>query len=593
MLPCALISVPVRRRCWRAQEKGAGKLTRRSATSQARAAIGVRTGHVGVRSLRPRTLESGARGPRVCACEHPTVRVQIRLIEVMRGADVLSVRPSKMSFWRQSLRNSLVMVSQAAGSRVIGLLSNAVLARMLLPAQLGSLQAVTTVATVLTQTLKLSVDGALQVRLSESHVPEGGPGHRDFLGTSIALLTLLSCSALVIGFWFSSDAARWFGDASLTPFMGFAGLAATAQLVSQFGVVLIGFGEFRTYAAIQLYGSLGYAGLLVLAYVAGARGLTPALAIFLVSQVATSWFMTRSAVSAWRARGLSARFTRMFVAGRELLLLGLPLHLSSAIPSAVWLVITAGLARTWGVTSLADLRVVGMVNQIVGFVPHAIAQTFITQFAAARGASDRVPAHHFMRYVRVIIATAMITALGVTLFAPLLIALVFGPAYASTSKLVAVGLMTAAVLTLKQAILVGLVSERRSEYALSDTLVSSAVCAGVARVLIPTYGTAGFLASELVAHLAATLTIGLAMAWRMREAKVGRQALAAITALLYGLLAMLAGYLTHDTPSHVPLLIASIAVGLLGFAFGLFDAGERSAALLELRRITSRFRRVQ
>jgi O-antigen/teichoic acid export membrane protein len=302
-------------------------------------------------------------------------------------------------------------------------------------------------------------------------------------------------------------------------------------------------------------------------------------------QVVTALLTVLFAVRAWRVRGLALRWSRAVRAGGALLRFSLPVHLASAIPAAVWLGVTAELARRWGMASLADLRVITMLNQIVGFIPAAIAQTFVTQFAAARGAEARVPVQDFMRYVRVIISGALVTALPVALIAPLLIPRLFGAAYAHTAPLVNLGLMTATVLTLKQAIMVALLSENRTVFALGDAVVSSLVCALVARWSIPALGVTGFVLAELLAHVTGALTLVLAMALRVRHAGVGRQAGAAAGLLLYVLAAMTAGYFTQNPAAHALLLTAALVVGIAGCACFVFDSHERGAALREVQRL--------
>ena len=48
---------------------------------------------------------------------------------------------------------------------MLGIFASGILARSLAPADWGSLQAVTTVGNALTHTLKLSIDGGLQIRI--------------------------------------------------------------------------------------------------------------------------------------------------------------------------------------------------------------------------------------------------------------------------------------------------------------------------------------------------------------------------------------------------------------------------------------------
>ncbi|MEY4575763.1 MAG: Polysaccharide biosynthesis protein [Pseudomonadota bacterium] len=495
---------------------------------------------------------------------------------------------STASFWRRSLARAVVMVLQSAASRVLGILSSGLLARMLTPLDWGALQAVTNVAGTLTQTLKLSVDGGLQIRISETKRAATEPSDGEFLAAGLVLLTIAVAAALLVGNVFGRSAASLFGDPSLAPWMGLGGAMAAGQLIGQIGVTLLSFGAFRTYGAINTWLAVAYVVVLGVGYVSGARQLGFAVAALLCMQVGNGVLMLVCSVRAWRARGIRLRFERVGRTSWDLLKLGVPVYLAAAVPAVVWFLVSARVARVTGLEALATVRIVATLNQIVSFVPAALAQTFLTQFAGARGAGNRVPTHDFVRYVRIIVAGSLLSSLGTMLIAPWLVPILFGPQYASAAKLVALGLMTATVLATKQAVLVGLMSERRTSYALLDALVASVAGALFALWWMPRLGIAGMMLAEFAAHALSMLVLATLLTTRLSSAAgVGHaraQAGVAALGLTLGLVSLATTYQVFDTPARLPWLLAQALLALVGVPWCLFTRDERKAAREELQR---------
>lgn len=496
-----------------------------------------------------------------------------------------------MSFWRKSLFYSALMILQAGSARICGVFANGLLARMLTPTEWGSVQAINTMTGTMAQTLKLGVDWALQVRIAET--PDGREAElprAQMLGSGVLLVSAVSAVALVGGTVFSEQAARLFGDASLGTWMGVAGVLAALQLGNQLSSVSIALGRFRAYAAINTYAAIGNVVSIAALYALGMRGLWVAITATIIISSLTTFGGIWLAVKSWREHGLSLRFERIGKASLELLRLGLPLHLAGAVPAALWLFLNVKLARVSGVESLAALRVVMMVNQLVAFAPGALAQTFVTQLASARGSGDRVPSGHYLRYLRVIVASSLITALGAAVIKPYLVRIAFGSQYVWTTSLLDLGLISIILGTVKQALLVGLISERRTGYALVDSLVSTITSAAIGNVLIPQLQAAGLLLGELLGNLASfTILFGL-LSVRVRGEGKLLELVGTAGSLFAGLLMLAASYALRDSGSHVLPLAAGLALLLLCLPFVLFTRDERSKSVVELQRLYVRLR---
>lgn len=477
------------------------------------------------------------------------------------------------------------MLVQAVFTRGVGIVSSGILARLLSPSDWGALQAIIQTAGTMAQTLKLSLDSGLHVRLSETARKPNDPSDGEFLGSALLMLLLLSAAAVGSGAFLSEPAARLFGEASLAPFMGWTGWLSAGQLLTQCSAVLFAFGAFRSVAFSQIAVSSVYLAVLVAAYLAHVRGLWLGLSSQLFLQMAPAVLIGALAVRAWRARGIRPSLARFWPALRDLLRLGLPMHLASAVPALLSLLVTSNLARTTGLPALADLRVVTAMAQLVAFLPGAMAVTFVTELTGARGNAAQVGAADFMRYIRVVVASAAIAALTAAWTASWLVPLIFGATYASAVKLVSLGVATATVTATKQALLVGLMSERKTGYALMDSLLSSSAYTALAISLTPSLGVTGILLSDLLGQSLPLLVLSILLSNRFKQPDTWKQALLAFLALAMTLSALMFAFAAHDRVFLTAPLLVSLS---LGAPWLLFTRAER-AQLTQLLR--ERFRR--
>jgi O-antigen/teichoic acid export membrane protein len=468
------------------------------------------------------------------------------------------------------------MLAQAVVTRGLGLLSTALLARLLTPTDWGSVQAVVQTASTMAQTLKLSIDAGLQIRLSETERAASDPSDAEFLGSGLLLLLVISLFGLFLGLALGGPTAKLFGDAALAPFMSWAGWLAAGQLISQIGVVLLAFGAVRTLAFAHVALNSAYLALIVIAYFLDVRGLLLGLTTQLFLHVGLGLTLLALAARAWRARNIAPKLTRMWITQGDLLRIGLPVHSAAAVPALVSLFVSANLARTSGISGLAELRVVATLNQIVTLLPGSMAVAFLTGFAGARGSAQQVLPRDLLRYIRLILANAILVATTIAWTANWLVPLAFGSTYSSVVKLTSLGVATTVIIVVKQAILTGLMSERRTGYALADALISSIVYASLAAWLQPRFGIAGMLGSELIGHLTALIILAGLLSGRFVHAETAVPALKAASVLTLTLIALVFSFSAHDSAwgpvLYIPVLVALSA----SVPWALFTRDERS-----------------
>jgi O-antigen/teichoic acid export membrane protein len=481
-----------------------------------------------------------------------------------------------MSFWRRGLGRSLVMMAQAVFTRGIGLISTALLARLLTPTDWGSVQAVLQTAGTMTQTLKLSVDTGLQIRLSETARRPTDPTDEEFLGAGLVLVAAVSAVGLFLGLVLDKATAELFGQAELAPYMGWAGWLAAGQLIAQVGAVLLAFGAVRALAIAYVGMNSAYLALVVAGSIMHVPGLLLGLGTQLFLQLGLGLTLLGMAVHAWRARAKVPRLSRLWTAQRQLLRIGLPVHAAGSVPALVGLFVSANLARTSGISGLAELRVVGSMNQLVAIVPGSMAVAFLSEFAGARGNAEQVLGRDFLRYIRMIVANAIIAATTLAWTANWLVPLAFGSTYLSAVKLTSLGVATTVVMVTKQAILTGLMSERKTGYALLDSLLSSVLFALLAVWLQPDLGVAGMLLAELIGHLTVLILFASLLTGRFVQAETRVPAIKAASALMLTITALLFSFSTHDEAwgpwLYTPILICLSA----SVPWVLFTRNERT-----------------
>ena len=221
----------------------------------------------------------------------------------------------------------------------------------------------------------------------------------------------------------------------------------------------------------------------------------------------------------------------------------------------------------------------------IGIVPGALAQTFVTQFAKLRGSGKRVPSAHYLRYLRVITASSLLIAFATATVKPYLVRVVFGNQYAFSTSLVDLGLIAIILGTVKQALLVGLIAERRTGYASLDSIVNSGAGAIVGNFLIPQLQAAGVLIGEVVGHLASFSILFVLLCVRVRGEGRWLEVMAVGGSLVVGVTMLLVSYFTRDTGAHFLPLAAGFTLFALSLPVLLFTQEERSKGRQELERL--------
>ncbi|MBA4377128.1 MAG: hypothetical protein C0395_00420 [Gemmatimonas sp.] len=295
--------------------------------------------------------------------------------------------------------------------------------------------------------------------------------------------------------------------ASLAARLGWSGATAAAMVGALAALVLcdilaydlLALGRLRTGTAVNLGRGLLQLALLGAALASGAFGLTAALVIFCVSQVAGVVVFAVLAVRHARHAGCAteAAPVRHAVGWAGLVRAGWQGQLS-AVVSLLHMRLALALVAAWhGATAVGIYSVAVMIGEVLWLLPSALQPLLVWSAAAPdRATGDDTSA----RAVRVALAATTIAACLTAVAAPLLLAPLFGAQYRAAVP-VLWALLPGIVACAPGAVLAGdFIGRGRSAWNTQASLVTLAVNAGAGLALIPDHGLQGAALATSLAY---------------------------------------------------------------------------------------------
>ena len=409
-----------------------------------------------------------------------------------------------MSVLASYLRGAGALTGQAIFQRLLGAASSIVLARGLGVAGFGAYSAVVYTASSAFGMVKLGVDTAIHVYAARA---KGDPADNHVTGQLLgAGLSVLAAGGVVASVVIAVG-ANWlaeavFGDPSLAALLRSAGLLTALQCLIQFGhSVLAGFQEFSVYARRMVVGSVVV--LVLSATGMWVYGLPGALTGYGLSQFALAVSLGYAAARAMRARKISMSLARPGRAITSLMRLGLPFYGSGLVAIPVFYYLQGLLSRSAGVESLGLLRVIATLTTIVAFVPGSVAAvttSSLTRLRAEQGTRESKVYDYAILNVKAIWYLTTVSAVVLAIFTPLLVSLVFGPAYASAIEPGMVALFATAFSTTAAAAGSLFFAMERSGIIFWQYVLQSLVLAVVGLIAIPAMGLLGYVSAELAGN---------------------------------------------------------------------------------------------
>ena len=205
-----------------------------------------------------------------------------------------------------------------------------------------------------------------------------------------------------------------------------------------------------------------------------------------------------------RLGGHPARWRFQGATARTLLTASWPLILSGVANAINLRADQLMLGTMAGTDAVGTYAAAARLSEVWYFVPAAIAASVFPAMVRAH-AGDRTSFDRWMtRLYDLMIALALPIAIGVSLLAGPLVAILFGPEYAASAPILAVHVWAGPFVFLGAALSRWLIAEDRLKFSLARHGAGAIVNIGLNLVLIPAYGGLGAAISTLVSYAVAS-----------------------------------------------------------------------------------------
>lgn len=417
-----------------------------------------------------------------------------------------------MGTLRRYVEGASALAGQALITRLIGMVTNVVLARGLGAAELGTYSAVMNTGSSAYGLVRFGTDAGVHVLTAETQSPTNRFSRSDILAAGFLLLSVSGCIGAVACYAMASFLAeKVYGSASLSPWLTAASAIVVAQCIGQFFyAALAGLHKFGRYAVASVAGAaIGLILLLAGIWIGQLKGAVAAA-------ISAQWLTTLGLAAAflWRRSPRSpaqrSGFPHLTQACAEILRLGFPFYLAGLLSLPVYYVAQGALAQSAGLEAVGYLRIIVAVTSIITFVPASVAAATVSTLTSVR--TDSASGHEQFGYLallnlRVVWVFSLTAALFTYSLMPAIIYVLFGDAYRSAVAPARVAVLTAALTTIVNAASHGYFAARRVDRIFWQVALQTVVFLVFAATLIPTQGVMGYVSADLAAYAAICLVV--------------------------------------------------------------------------------------
>ncbi|MEM9249551.1 MAG: lipopolysaccharide biosynthesis protein [Pseudomonadota bacterium] len=388
--------------------------------------------------------------------------------------------------------------------RGFGLIGMAVLTRLLTPSEVGAYAFAQSAGQTFVGLMRLGALQGLHVALSrrsEDDRAEIG----DLIGgglTLVAGIALVGC----VGMLALADpiAHRLFGAPELAPVMAAAAVFFAGQFLSRgVYVVYAGLDQFVAYTRWATWVGAATLGTTVAgAVLVGVEGAIWGLALGTLAGVP---ILAVGLDPVLRQARLRPRICLRRDHLRQIFSIGLPFYGAGIFMVPAVFASQGAVSRFGGVSDLADLRIILALMALVQLVPQAVSGPVISLLSRREGGqagAGRAAAFVHMKWLWIVALMGCSVLAGAW---PVAVTLFFGPGYPNAVLLGPLALVCFIPTIVGTALSAGLLVGGRTRPMLAVGFVEGAIMAGMAFVLVPRAGLAGFLVAQGAASTAALL----------------------------------------------------------------------------------------
>lgn len=491
---------------------------------------------------------------------------------------------------RRLFKNLTAMIFVTFLQRGVGFLSIFILSRILTPDQLGMYASVQSTSQTFYGMARLGLEASFLVSVARFAFPEDRHAAEKLLGEAMVLFLLIALvSGLVLFFMAGWIAERIFSTPALEPYIHISAVMVAAHVALQFNFTLFaGFNASATFARIT--GITAIAGLPPIvgaAFFYGPQGAAwMATAVMAITALALVLRLRRE----FSARDLRVRLKLPSSASVDLLRIGFPFYLSGLMVAPLEFILIGYMTGVAGVGAMGELRVVQVISSAAMLIPGAISGPLVSHLSMRLKRSNQV--EPILDQFRVIWVLSLALAICIAAAWPVIIDIVFGPAFVQARQVGAIAMLVFIAAMLWNVVTCGFLASHSSTLLLLAGVAQALTMALVAKPLISGFGVGGFLAVQAIS--ASTVSfVGLILLGRRFNAPVWRTWMMPLFAISAVFAFLVVGGAQFQPSIFVRLCAGS---GLLGFLFlvsrfWVFSGSEYQALLVEVKALAGRFRR--
>jgi O-antigen/teichoic acid export membrane protein len=409
-----------------------------------------------------------------------------------------------MSLTRSLIKGGTWLTVASMISKLAGMLSLPVVARLVGPAALGIFSIVFSLAQTGQGVCGLGAEVVIH-RNGAQYKTRGVEATGRLFGVGLTLVLATSVTAACLVWIFRSFLAEhWLAQPAIAPWLGPAALLIVLQPLGTLPLVfLASLQEFRAYAIRSSTGIvLGTIAIVLLAWKFGLRGAIAGLIFSAVIQIFVSYVIVRPVL---RLKGIGLRLDHYWSEGVAILKLGLPYYYANTLlGSLVALPILGLVSRYGGLGQVGFLRVSQSMAAVIGFLPAAVAPAAISFLSASLAETDKAYEQLKLAHLRGVWTLLLVLTCPACMLLPAITRLLFGPGYEGTYVLSWIALWLALLVGVGSALVQYLLVTRKTVRLALFSTMGVILFVASALFLVPRYGAVGFLVAQFIGQLSAT-----------------------------------------------------------------------------------------
>lgn len=382
-------------------------------------------------------------------------------------------------------------------TRLLGLISLPILARLLGPTDLGMYNLIQNVIQTADGLSRLGIDAAMH-RYGAQYESTGGYSVGRLFGVGSCLMILSSgFVSICLLFLRQIVSQNLLGEIRIEPWIG---LASFTIFITATGnpswIYLVALQAFKVYSLrTSIVTILGAIVTLILTWKFGLTGSLWSFVIISIAQNFYGWWLTIPVLSKY---GIQLHFDHFIPEVIKILKFGLPFYASNFLSSFVGLPLLGYVSKSGGIEQLGYLRVAQSLSQFVSFLPTAIAPVLISSLSASLAGDTKDYQNLKSLHLRVLWSILLFTSVAISFNLDWIVGLLFGTTYQNAIILSRLTIWITAISSLAGMMGQYVTSIGNTRAIAIIQVTSLALTVVIAMLLIPKYSSVGLLVAQAI-----------------------------------------------------------------------------------------------